>query len=393
MRKFFAASAAIVALLLVFSSVTLATPSPATALAPTAVLTPTASKTTMSLSWSRSVQYRGSTTRSKVTATVKRGTSTATGTVTFYDNGKKVATRTLSKGKATYTLPSTAAVGKHTIKVVHNKTKVARSTAITVKLREKVALQASATSWTIGKTAPLITATVAGKKNTGKIKFYVDGKYLATKSVNKGKASYRLPTKLAAGKHTVRANYVATNTKYAPPAKAPTLTVTAKKAATIYMSKGGMYQVGSDIKPGLYKTAGTPSFCYWERRNRSGANFEGIITNYVGSGQTYLQVLSTDKYIKVDSCGSWIKAPTTKSPKSSIRANGVFRVGYDIKPGVYKTKTSTKDCSWATLLSPSNVFEDYIDGDFGGGHHYADIRSTDKFFETDHCGTGWSKVG
>lgn len=396
MRKLFVAGAALMAFLLAFGSAGLTGASTAVAVTPTAVLAPASTTTTMSLSRSSSVQYRGSTTRAKVTATVKRGTKAATGTVTFYRNGKKVATRTLTRGKTVYTLPSTAALGKHTIKAVHNRTKVARSTSVTVKLREKVSLRTSATSWTIGKTAPLITATVAGKKTTGKIKFYVDGKYRVTKSVSKGKASYRLPTKLAAGKHTVRANYVATNIKYAPPAKAPTIAVTAKRPASTstakYMTSDGTYKVGTSIKPGLYRTSGSTSYCYWERRNRSGSSFEGIIDNDSGSGQRYMQILSSDKYVKVSFCGSWIKAPTSKPLRTTMAADGVYRVGYDIRPGTYKTRTSTSGCYWSRLSGARGSFDQIIENDFGSGHHYVTIRSTDKFFSTQSCGTGWTRV-
>lgn len=396
MRKFSTAGALLVALLMMFAPAQAAVVTQVAPQASTAVVAPASTKTTMSLARSSSVQYRGSKTRAKVTATVKRGSKAATGTVVFYDNGKKVATRTLAKGKAIYTLPSTAALGKHTIKAVHTKTKITRSTTVSVKLREKVSLKTSATSWTIGKTAPLITATVAGKKNTGKIKFYVDGKLRSTKSVKLGKATYRVPTKLAAGKHTVRANYVATNSKYAAPAKAPTIAVTAKRAASTpkkYMTRDGMYKVGTDIAAGLYKTAGTPQFCMWERRNRAGNDYEGSIGFGGGTGQQYMQIKSTDKYVTVDYCGSWIKAPSTKNPKSSIPANGVFRVGYDIRPGTYKAQPRKGEyCSWDRSKSATGDYEDWIDSGFGNGPQYVTIKSTDKFFTTSECGTGWVKT-
>lgn len=74
--------------------------------------TPTVSTKITKKKWTRGK------TAGKVTASVKVQGSAATGKVVFYIGKKKVATKTLKNGKATYRLSSKLSAKKHTVKVV-----------------------------------------------------------------------------------------------------------------------------------------------------------------------------------------------------------------------------------------------------------------------------------
>lgn len=74
-----------------------------------------------------------------------------------------------------------------------------------------------------------------------------------------------------------------------------------------YSSFGdGVWQVGVDIKPGLYKTPGTNDMCYYERL--SGFNTDDsqdIISSNAVNGPVTVEILPTDKAFSSARCGTW----------------------------------------------------------------------------------------
>lgn len=54
----------------------------------------------------------------------------------------------------------------------------------------------------------------------------------------------------------------------------------------------GMYLIGIDIAPGMYKGEG--DYCYWERLRKVDGSFNSIITNGGPEGQFYVDVQATD---------------------------------------------------------------------------------------------------
>ncbi len=69
----------------------------------------------------------------------------------------------------------------------------------------------------------------------------------------------------------------------------------------------GIYRVGTDIKPGIYKSDGTSS-CYYARlRSLTAEGIEGIITNDNVTGPVVIHVRPTDVGLKADSCGTFRK--------------------------------------------------------------------------------------
>jgi hypothetical protein len=64
----------------------------------------------------------------------------------------------------------------------------------------------------------------------------------------------------------------------------------------------GMFIVGTDIKPGRYRSTGGEG-CYWERlRDFSG---DGTIDNDLRDGPAIVDIKKTDKGFKSQDCGSW----------------------------------------------------------------------------------------
>lgn len=64
----------------------------------------------------------------------------------------------------------------------------------------------------------------------------------------------------------------------------------------------GIYEIGNDIQPGKYKTAGGEN-CYYARLGSLDSS--DIISNHFGPGPKVVQVKKTDVAFESSGCGSW----------------------------------------------------------------------------------------
>ncbi len=97
---------------------------------------------------------------------------------------------------------------------------------------------------------------------------------------------------------------------------APTVTVTAQSTKTVTASEpapaaampgDGTYQVGVDVKAGVYKsTAADSGNCYWARMSGPDT-FDDIIDNGNSSGQVLVTIKSTDKFFQSSGCNDWTR--------------------------------------------------------------------------------------
>ena len=150
------------------------------------------------------------------TATVTATSGTPAGTVMFYDGTTQLGTETLnSSGVATFSTTSALTPGTHTIKAAYagNSQFKASSKTITQKVEvpTKTALTYSPDPPKVGQPitfTAMVTAT--NGTPTGSLKFYNGATLLDTVTLNSnGVATYSTST-LTAGKHTIKATYVAT---------------------------------------------------------------------------------------------------------------------------------------------------------------------------------------
>jgi hypothetical protein len=97
------------------------------------------------------------------------------------------------------------------------------------------------------------------------------------------------------------------------PVPGPTKTLTHQILVTVTPGAGssfgdGTYVVGTDIKPGIYKTSGGgDGACGWTRLSNLSGGFEAIIANGIASGPTTVEVLSGDKAFQLEGGCSWSK--------------------------------------------------------------------------------------
>lgn len=163
-------------------------------------------------------------------------------------------------------------------------------------------------------------------------------------------------------------------------AKLPTWAVTVLRG-------DGTYRVGTQIKPGLYKSTGG-SFCYWARLRGFSGNLGDIVANDIVSGVTYVQILPGDVGFESDGCGNWTTVPSTGARATKITKDGTYRVGIDILPGTYYGYAAAGDfCYWATLSGFTGTLNDIYDNDIPSGWITVTIPSWAKGFEAHGCGT------
>ncbi|MCI3276266.1 hypothetical protein [Streptomyces cylindrosporus] len=69
--------------------------------------------------------------------------------------------------------------------------------------------------------------------------------------------------------------------------------------------------VGTDIKPGTYRTNGPQggliSDCYWARLSSTSGEVKDIIANGTSKGQATVTIASTDKAFTTTGCTTWTR--------------------------------------------------------------------------------------
>jgi hypothetical protein len=152
---------------------------------------------------------------------------------------------------------------------------------------------------------------------------------------------------------------------------------------------GGTKRVGVDISPGTYRTRAAVSDCYWERLSGFSGNLSAIIANDFSSGFQVVTIKSTDKGFNSSRCGKWSSNLSRVTSSMTSFGQGTFIVNTDMKPGTYRSSKGGS-CYWARLSAFTGTLS-AIKANHYGSRGLVTIRSTDKGFQSQRCGT-WTKV-
>ncbi|MEU3411230.1 hypothetical protein ABZ760_08155 [Streptomyces sp. NPDC006658] len=166
-----------------------------------------------------------------------------------------------------------------------------------------------------------------------------------------------------------------------------------KKAA---FGGDGEYQVGTDIKPGTYRTANnTDGTCYWERAKDASGELDSTLANDNVSGRSYVTVKATDKLFKSNGCSDWeaVDPKAKGTPAGSMDGDGgMFKVGTDIAPGTYKsTGNADGSCYWERTKDAGQGLDSIIANNNVTGTAVVTISASDGYFKTTGCGD-WKKA-
>jgi hypothetical protein len=142
--------------------------------------------------------------------------------------------------------------------------------------------------------------------------------------------------------------------------------------------KSGQYLVGTEIKPGFYRT--NSNNCYYSRLSGFSSGIGDIISiGSTGANGGAIEILGTDKgfssrctWYRIDP--SVLATPT--ATKSTI-ASGMWFVGAEVKPGIYRT--AAKGCYYSLLSGFQGEIDDIIvNGSSGDNGGILEITATDK---------------
>ncbi|MDQ0775147.1 hypothetical protein QF026_003613 [Streptomyces aurantiacus] len=167
-----------------------------------------------------------------------------------------------------------------------------------------------------------------------------------------------------------------------------------KKAA---FQGDGDFEVGSDVQPGTYRTAGnTDDLCYWERAKDASGEMDSILANDNVSGTSYVTILKSDNLFKSSGCKDWeaVDAKGSGTPATLIKgAGGMHRVGVDIAPGTYRSTGNTDDlCYWERTKDASHSLESILANNNVSGSAVVTVAAGDAYFKTSGC-KDWKKTG
>ncbi|MFE0516123.1 hypothetical protein [Streptomyces sp. NPDC058964] len=168
---------------------------------------------------------------------------------------------------------------------------------------------------------------------------------------------------------------------------------TKKKAA---IDGDGDFRVGSDVKPGTYRTSGNADdMCYWERAKDASGEMDSLLANDNVSGTSYVTIKATDKLFKSSGCKDW-EAVDPKAKGSPARAmngdGGMFKVGTDIAPGTYRSTGNADDsCYWERAKDAEHGLNSIIANNNVTGTAVVTISPSDAYFKTTGCGN-WKKT-
>ncbi|MFC9283511.1 hypothetical protein [Streptomyces collinus] len=169
-----------------------------------------------------------------------------------------------------------------------------------------------------------------------------------------------------------------------------------KKAA---FGGDGDFRVGSDIRPGTYRTTGNRAGqCYWERDKDASGETDSVLANDNVTGTSYVTVKAADKLFKSSGCHDWEAVPAKANGRPAAGSpvdgdGGMFRVGADIAPGTYRsTGNGDGSCYWERTKDAEQSLDSIIANDNVTGTAVVTVRATDAYFKTTGCGD-WKRTG
>ncbi len=174
---------------------------------------------------------------------------------------------------------------------------------------------------------------------------------------------------------------------------AGTTKVAEKKVA---FSGDGDFEVGTDLKPGTYRTTGnSDGLCYWERAKDASGEMDSLLANDNVTGTSYVTVKATDKLFKSSDCNDWeaVDVKAKGSPASGMAGDGgMFRVGADIEPGTYRSTSNADDsCYWERDKDAEHSMDSIVANNNVNGTAVVTISSSDAYFKTAGC-KDWKKT-
>lgn len=153
----------------------------------------------------------------------------------------------------------------------------------------------------------------------------------------------------------------------------------------------GVFLVGTEVAPGIWRSASTTRSCYWERLTGFGGTSAERITNDIGDGPRIVAIAATDRGFSSSGCVLWsrVTGPSRSTPDADF-GEGMFLVDGEVSPGIWRSSGTGTSCYWERLRGFSGESADRIANDFGAAPAIVTIARSDVGFVSSGCGT-WSR--
>ena len=156
---------------------------------------------------------------------------------------------------------------------------------------------------------------------------------------------------------------------------------TATPRPTAQPVRPGTHRVGIDIQPGLYiglAGQGIWNSCYWERLKDLSGTFDSIIANANAEGLFYVEILPNDKAFLTDCEVIAISQVDPPSSPFTKLPPGMYLVGRDVMPGLYRGQAPRGDwCYWERLSDATGEFQSILANDNAEGQYFVSVAPTD----------------
>lgn len=148
----------------------------------------------------------------------------------------------------------------------------------------------------------------------------------------------------------------------------------------------GTYEVGKEIAPGVYRgEVSEGSFCKWARLSALSQDPENIIAMGLHEGPFYVELQSGDFAFTTECELQPIAHLAPRDPLLTSVPPGMYVVGLDIGPGVYKGKPREDlFCFWQRLSNFRGEDDSTIAWDLPGEEFVVEVAPTDFAVEF-HC--------
>lgn len=229
------------------------------------------------------------------------------------------------------------------------------------------------------------TKTVIAKKDGIEMKIVI-GDSFAT--LNGAKVSLASPAKIINGKTMLPLKFVSESLGYNVQwdGVKREITIDSRISGGTKVFYDGMYKVGADINPGLYKIISSDT-AYVERSKDSTGNFDSINGNALIEKYGYFRITAEDAYVTVND-GKFFEfdIPSAVPKLLTEIKSGVYLVGIDIAPGEYKFTVDDSTYGYISRLSDVNEdIDSIISNDLYQTQGYIEILPTDFAIRISDC--------
>jgi hypothetical protein len=152
----------------------------------------------------------------------------------------------------------------------------------------------------------------------------------------------------------------------------------------------GVYQVGTDVQPGTYRTREGSSGCYYARLAGFSNELNDIIANANTDAPAIVTIKPTDAGFESQGCGTWTQDLSAITESKTSFDEGAYIVGTDIEPGTYRSSGSS-GCYYARLRNFTADLNSIIANGNTDTSTVVTIKPTDAGFESLDCGT-WTRL-